>query len=54
MDLPYDAPDNSKERITLNTYSYEYSFDENKLGLDFSEGRDNRKNYTKLEKEIRC
>lgn len=46
------STDNSKERITLNTYSYEYSFDENKLGLDFSEGRDNRRNYTKLEKEL--
>ena len=44
--------DNAKEKIRLNTYSYEYTFGDNKLGLDFSEGRDDRKNYTTLEKEL--
>lgn len=39
-----------KKKIRLNTYSYEYTFGDNKLGLDFSEGRDDRKNYTTLEK----
>lgn len=48
----YDAPDNAKEKIRLNTYSYEYSFGDNKLGLDFSEGRDDRKNYSKNIKEL--
>lgn len=37
--------DNAKEKIRLNTYSYEYTFGDNKLGLDFSEGRDDRRNY---------
>lgn len=37
--------DNAKEKIRLNTYSYEYTFGDNKLGLDFSEGRDDRTNY---------
>lgn len=46
------STDNAKEKIRLNTYSYEYSFGDNKLGLDFSEGRDDRKNYTTLEKEL--
>lgn len=48
----YDAPDDAKEKIRLNTYSYEYTFGDNKLGLDFSEGRDDRKNYTTLKKEL--
>lgn len=44
--------DNAKEKIRLNTYSYEYTFGDNKLGLDFSEGRDDRKNYTTHKKEL--
>lgn len=44
--------DNAKEKIRLNTYSYEYTFGDNRLGLDFSEGRDNRRNYKTLEEEL--
>lgn len=44
--------DNAKEKIRLNTYSYEYSFGDNKLGLDFSEGRDDRRNYSLNIKEL--
>jgi hypothetical protein len=43
---------NTKEKIRLNTYSYEYSFGDNKLGLDFSEGRDDRRNYSLNIKEL--
>ncbi|WP_349763562.1 hypothetical protein [Fusobacterium sp. SYSU M8D902] len=44
--------DNAKEKIRLNTYSYEYTFGDNRLGLDFSEGRDNRRNYKTPEEEL--
>ena len=44
--------DNAKEKIRLNTYSYEYTFGNNRLGLDFSEGRDNRRNYKTLVEEL--
>lgn len=51
-DVDYLSTDNAKEKIRLNTYSYEYSFGDNKLGLDFSEGRDDRRNYDTLKKEL--
>lgn len=44
-DVDFLTTDNAKEKIRLNTYSYEYTFGDNKLGLDFSEGRDDRTNY---------
>lgn len=47
-----DALDNAKEKIRLNTYAYEYSFDDNKLGLDYSEGTDKRKRYPKASSPV--
>ncbi len=44
--------DNAKEKIRANTYAYQYSFGDNRLGLDFSQGTDVRKNYTMDLKEI--
>ncbi|MEE0138435.1 hypothetical protein [Fusobacterium ulcerans] len=44
--------DNAKEKIRANTYAYQYSFGDNRLGFDFSQGTDVRKNYSLDLKEI--
>lgn len=44
--------DNAKEKIRANTYAYQYSFGDNRLGFDFSQGTDVRRNYTHDLKEI--
>lgn len=44
--------DNTKEKIRLHTYAYEYKFGDNRLGLDYSEGTDKRHNYTLLKEEL--
>lgn len=44
--------DNAKEKIRLHTYAYEYKFGDNRIGLDYSEGTDIRKNYKSLKDEL--
>lgn len=45
----YDA---AKEKIKENTYGYTYTFNEDKLNLEYTEGRDNRDNLSTHKKEI--
>lgn len=44
--------DNAKEKIRANTYGYNYSFDDNQLGISFSQGTDVRDNYTLNKREL--
>lgn len=44
--------DNAKEKIRANTYGYNYSFDDNQLGITFSQGTDVRDNYDLKEREL--
>ena len=50
--LNHGRIDDAKEKIRLHTYAYEYKFGDNRIGLDYSEGTDKRKNYTTLKDEL--
>lgn len=50
--LTGDELDNAKEKIRLNTYAYEYEFDDNKFGIDYSEGTDRRVRYPKKSAQV--
>ena len=41
-----------KKKIRANTYGYNYSFDDNQLGISFSQGTDVRDNYKINKREL--